>query len=388
MILGLPNKIRRYCHAKYGGRHHDELIRLFESGQFEAVLELYRTRRPFLLPDERAGQYLVRSLMHLRLQNSHMALDVPEHLSDWLIMLTARIEGETAKANALFRQKIASADRSDTFIKRFFLGNYFGLTVDHETMHACLDRLVFGLDPRHFGLARRRTEMPFTSLFVSGVPRSGTTALGRLLNTSPDIELYHELYPARVGYTAQMFDPRLMPSLVERRYEPEKRPVINADPNLLFRGDKRPLFLNSWSVTQRNFDPRQIRIIHIVRDPRNVAASYEKRRGRALTGKRNWDADRGSWHAESDLQLNRQTLERVQQSEFASAIKVVPFRKALCSMDTVREMHDFIGARLDVEAAKASIDRSIAFLERAKVEQKPLRFLSEDDRAWYDANAN
>ena len=387
MITNLPHRIRRYCHAKFGGRHHDTIIQLFGAGQFEALVELYQKHRPYLLPDERAGQYLVRSLIYLQLQGTHVDLDLPPHLAQWRAMLSARVKGETAEANALFEQVIVDADQAHTFIKRFFLGNYFGLTVQDETLHACLERLSFDDVPQHLGLAGRKQKMPFTSLFVSGVPRSGTTALGSLLNTSPDIELYHELYPARVGYTAQMFDPNLLPSLVQARYDEAKRPRLSDRPDLPFRGDKRPLFLNSWAITRRNYTPDEIRIVHIVRYPRNVAASYEKRRRRALTGKRNRDADRGPWLAESDLQVNRQMLERALQGEFAGSIRVVPFRKALCDLDTIREMHDFIGARLDIDAANTSIQRSLTFLERAKVEQAPLTFLSQDDIAWYDAHA-
>lgn len=361
---------------------------LFESGQFEAVIDLYRTKRPRLLPDERAGEYLVRSLIFLNLQGAGVHLELPEHLADWVTLLQARVEGDLARANGLFAQKIVHSEDAPTFIRRFFLGNYFGLSLDDETIDACLERLWFGAQPRYFALAQQRTPMPYSSVFVSGVPRSGTTALGRVLNTSPEIELYHELYPARLGYTAKMFDPNLLPEVIQARYRPEKRPVPNLDPALRFRGDKRPLFLNGWSITKRNYRPDQIRIIHIVRDPRNVAASYEKRRVRALTGRRNWDADRGSWIAESDMQLNRQLLEQVQQSEFSDSIKVVPFRKAVCDLNTVQDMHDFIGARMDVEAAKAQIDQDIAFLEAAKVEQAQLRLLSQDDRAWYTALAD
>lgn len=53
-------------------------------------------------------------------------------------------------------------------------------------------------------------------LFVSGTPRSGTSALGQLLKSHADIAVYNELYPDRYGYLPAMFAPENVGELHRR----------------------------------------------------------------------------------------------------------------------------------------------------------------------------
>lgn len=135
-------------------------------------------------------------------------------------------------------------------------------------------------------------------LFVCGCPRSGTTALARLLNLHPEIvvglERYKGIYGPERRIDPAMFDE---PAFFEfapgqtnfapggkkdadRFYEEARRKYRTAR----FVGDKYPQFYRFYDRLFAAF-PRA-RVVFIVRDPLAVAQSWQRRSEAAV----NWPA--------------------------------------------------------------------------------------------------
>lgn len=136
-------------------------------------------------------------------------------------------------------------------------------------------------------------------LFVTGVARSGTTALTVLLNTHPDIALGLERY--KFLYTRDK-EENLSPGLFEpdrffSQSEDETNvPLTKYGDESVFRrkladaayvGDKYPRLTTRIRILDERFpDPR---VIFIFRDPMRVASSWEVR---ANNEKDRWDPSR------------------------------------------------------------------------------------------------
>lgn len=120
-------------------------------------------------------------------------------------------------------------------------------------------------------------------LFVSGTPRSSTTALGKLLTTHPDVTLFIELYGANTGYVPQMFSfaniRRLLDAgFIKKPPKPENMELLELGQAGTMIGDKRPNFMESANLTLANFRGRRVNVLHLIRDVKEVAASYLRRR--------------------------------------------------------------------------------------------------------------
>jgi len=117
-------------------------------------------------------------------------------------------------------------------------------------------------------------------LFVSGVARSGTTALGRMLGMHRDVAMYIELYLPNYGYIPQMFAPENIQMLCESgllTLNGNNRSIFKKSKNCRVVGDKRPGFITSAELTLLNFGRSEIKVVHILRNIYDVAASEQKR---------------------------------------------------------------------------------------------------------------
>ncbi len=113
-------------------------------------------------------------------------------------------------------------------------------------------------------------------IFVSGMARSGTTALGKLLNISREVEIYTELFdPFRIdGYVVNDFATE---DLKRSIYKNEERdinlPLFNTKhSNSNYIGDKRPDFHFCLEATFDNIK-NKLRTVFIVRDLYSIARS-------------------------------------------------------------------------------------------------------------------
>lgn len=123
-------------------------------------------------------------------------------------------------------------------------------------------------------------------MFVCGVPRSGTTALGGLLNLHPQIALGVERFRklALSGPTDRLFTPALFNSERFFSFQPGDTNV-RADAvykrmqskfgTAIFVGDKIPRLYVKFSMLMERFD--RPNIIYIVRDLAAVARSWNAR---------------------------------------------------------------------------------------------------------------
>jgi Sulfotransferase domain len=119
-------------------------------------------------------------------------------------------------------------------------------------------------------------------LFISGTPRSSTTALGKVMRLHPDVSLFVEVFGYNTGYVPQMLTPSNIQRLRETgalkaELKPENVALIEGGRIGRLVGDKRPNFMQSAALTLCNFKGRRVSILHIARDIREVAASYMRR---------------------------------------------------------------------------------------------------------------
>ena len=135
----------------------------------------------------------------------------------------------------------------------------------------------------------RPSQDPQDYLFVCGTPRSGTTAMARLLNYHPDIVLGVERFKRH--YSQGELDARLrdlfdkdrffafseedtnvsVDMAFARRYELQKQKYDSA----IYVGDKWPGFYKTFQSLRRTFFA--CRVIFTLRDPYAVARSWQMR---------------------------------------------------------------------------------------------------------------
>lgn len=158
---------------------------------------------------------------------------------------------------------------------------------------------------------------PARTLLVSGTPRSGTTALGKMLGSHPEIQMFTELYSFRFGYHPRMLAAENIARLVRAGLLAATDSDIAKAKHAAIVGDKRPNLMQSVDLTLRHFVDRDLRIVHVVRKIEDVAASYIQR---AKIG--SWDASRDHVTAVADANLNnRKVLEVL--ADPASAVRVI-----------------------------------------------------------------
>jgi hypothetical protein len=118
-------------------------------------------------------------------------------------------------------------------------------------------------------------------LFVAGMGRSGTSALGQLLNISAAIELYTELYdPGRLnGYEPADFQlPRLRAALAGHRQPGDGALLAAKHAGSQWIGDKRPNLQFCLEASYDNFAPgHRLCTIVLQRDLRAVLRSSHRR---------------------------------------------------------------------------------------------------------------
>jgi hypothetical protein len=121
-------------------------------------------------------------------------------------------------------------------------------------------------------------------LFVSGMPRSGTTALGKMLNIVPEITLFTELYSPYFPHSPTCFSPDAVEAQLGRignNVGPKRIDLLKQEleksKTSSFIGDKLPLFQFSMPQTLELLADHKVVVFNILRDCAYIAASYEQR---------------------------------------------------------------------------------------------------------------
>lgn len=114
-------------------------------------------------------------------------------------------------------------------------------------------------------------------LFVSGMPRSGTTALGQLLMAFSKVQLFTELHNPYLAYDQSSFSSEAL----NRRSRITKSAFVDGWKQRLEEaeliGDKRPLFHCALPQTALAMNGRNVTVLHILRNPFHVTSSYSTR---------------------------------------------------------------------------------------------------------------
>ncbi len=136
------------------------------------------------------------------------------------------------------------------------------------------------------------------ALFVAGLGRSGTTALGKALSISQAVEMYTELYPGLrlEGYRPSDFKRTPIANRISRSKNKHDNEIIlnTRHANSAFVGDKRPTFQFCIESTHDNFSPNQCTTIYIARDLASICKSSHARASNPSD--HHWPAERGIEH--------------------------------------------------------------------------------------------
>jgi len=215
-------------------------------------------------------------------------------------------------------------------------------------------------------------------LFVAGCPRSGTTALARLLNLHPNIvvglERYKRLYGRerevnptlfakerffdfRNGETS--FAPGIGKGEEARTFYDRARDKFS---NALFVGDKYPQFFRFYGGLFNNF--ADAKVVFIVRDPLYVAQSWQRRADDATDWPEKNDARRSVSYWNDALAY---TLAYAQLKE--NAFIFVDYQQFFAAKERgLNELFSWIGAELSPRIeAEVALDAAHEFQRSEKV---------------------
>ena len=231
-----------------------------------------------------------------------------------------------------------------------------------------------------------KKEIEQKTLIVSGNPRSGTTALGDLLNLSDDIGLFLERYNYALGYHPNMFQEKYLfsPIFTSKELSQQNAALKKKIGRSKYIGDKRPRFFVSWPITIQNYEPDDIRIVHISRNIYDVAYSYEQRAKWARDGlDKGWFGNRGTLAACIEANVaNLRTVEALNDPKFKDSIYVVEYEKVYKSIDNFKKLF----AYLEVDWTAELEEKVGAFLEKSKGLEKKQRILSDENRKIIEEN--
>ncbi len=225
-------------------------------------------------------------------------------------------------------------------------------------------------------LGDRSTPQRVTTLFVSGAARSGTTALGRLLNASPRVALFVERYEPDFGYHPDMFtaDAVFCPGWEQGLHAASWGMLQRRVGQVRYIGDKMPNFLLSWHITRHNFRPRTIRILHIIRNIYDVAHSFNQR---AQNSEDRWSQRRDFKSACAEWNLNNlMILEVLKDPKFSRQVSVVQYEKLFTDRDAMMTVF----STLNIGRPKPVLRRMESEMKRGVKVGAKVRTLSEEQK--------
>jgi len=230
-------------------------------------------------------------------------------------------------------------------------------------------------------------------LFCAGIARSGTTALGLMLNGLQDVALFTELYSPYLGYSPRMFLPDVYKSEYfnsRPHYKLDSKTAEKLSRGATYVGDKRPLFLNSWELTKRSFPKERMKVVNIIREPAEVIQSYEKRAQASRELRDPWAPERTGVLAEIDLANQSKVLAGIADSEFAKDVLCVKYPAVLIEHSPFEELLDFLKIKPGIEERKwigLEMSKNQEFLANADVRAnstaREFKFLTQGDQDWY-----
>ena len=221
-------------------------------------------------------------------------------------------------------------------------------------------------------------------LFAIGNARSGTTAVGKLLNYSSEICLGIERFANNDDVSAFSF-------LKQKFFDPESenysvRPHFYEKIQAKFDtakyiGDKRPRFINFWRNTWLNLP--QAKIVYIFRNIYDVAYSYNKRAKNAALGiDDSWSNKRDFSQAVADW--NQGLTEVVALADFYE-VYWVKYEDFFVDRQKILHLLDYLQIDTAEPNVMQGIDKTIH--DALALATKP-RILSDSANKYIEANAD
>ena len=165
------------------------------------------------------------------------------------------------------------------------------------------DLISFSPIPDFFGILQsnrdilsEESKIQKKFIFVAGLPRSGTTALGRMLNISSLIEIYTELYSSyRInGYSETDFiENNILEKLKAHRHAKIDLNIFLKNQHSKVIGDKRPSFQFCAESTFDNIGKDRFKCIFVDRSLIDICRSSHKR---SENIEDSWNLERGIEH--------------------------------------------------------------------------------------------
>ena len=179
-------------------------------------------------------------------------------------------------------------------------------------------------------------------LFVSGMPRSGTTALGQLVNLSPDVVLFMELFPKFFPYSPCSFDEEILKmATANDRHGNAGR--IEKTRAATYIGDKRPLFHCTLPQTFENFVGHQVVVLHVLRSIRETCLSYVRR---AENSADRWNHMRSAEQCIHEINLMNRFIASYHERNFASPehkFHLIAYERVFSDADYALSIFDLLG---------------------------------------------
>ena len=221
-------------------------------------------------------------------------------------------------------------------------------------------------------------------LFAIGNARSGTTALGKLLNYSSAICLGLERYSQHENVSATSFSKAAFFDAQSKNYQ--VRPhfyenIKNKFDRARYVGDKRPGFVRSWRNTWLNLPAAKI--VYIFRNVRDVACSYNSRADNAAQGSDPlWSTERDFVHAVRDWNKGLREIGNLMHFYEVYLVKYEDF-----FVDPAKMIHLF--NYLGLEPSQPEIAEGIDKSYRAALAlQGKSRVLSDEQLEYVNSNAD
>lgn len=169
-------------------------------------------------------------------------------------------------------------------------------------------------------------------MFVSGMPRAGTSAMGRLLNIpGKRVLLFTELYNPYLSYDPACFTNAAVAQTLKRKPKAATQKLLSRLPTTEWIGDKRPLFHYGMLHTMDRLKDHDVVVYHMLRNVAEVCLSYQKRADKRGIG---WDPARDVMHCLHEMNImHRLIIDLDAQPRFRPRHKVVyvDYKQVFCS---------------------------------------------------------
>lgn len=221
-------------------------------------------------------------------------------------------------------------------------------------------------------------------LFVIGNARSGTTALGQLLNHSSEICLGIERYLPKDNISALSFNKKCFFDAESGNYlvRPQfYEKIKDKFEQAKYIGDKRPNFTQSWRNTWLNLP--QAKIIYIFRNIYDVACSYNNRASNAALGiDTSWPSNRDFSKAVRDWNEGLRQINNLLQFYRVYLVKYEDF---FVDLTKIEQLFNY----LEVGTKEQNLQAGIARINKTALSlQTKDRNLSSSQIDYINHNAN